>query len=49
VVEEVGAHSGNDKQRAVGILQRGSKQPIEPAALLRICEGEQLLELIDGE
>ena len=37
------------EQRAVGIGQRGGEQAVEAAALRRIGEGEQLLELIDRE
>ena len=48
-VEKVRAHGGDDEQRAVGVLQRAGEQPIEAAALVRIGEGEQLLELVDGE
>ena len=47
-IQKVCAHGGDNEQRAVGILQRRRKQTIEPATLLRIGEGEQLLKLIDG-
>ena len=48
-VEEVRAHGGDDEQRAIRVLQRRREQPVEAPALVRIGEGEQLLELIDGE
>ena len=48
-VEEVGAHGRDHEQRAVGIVQCGGEQPVEPAPLRRVGEGEQLLELVDGE
>ena len=44
-----GPYGGDDEQRALGVFQRAREQAIEAEALVRFGEGEQLLELIDGE
>ena len=48
-VEKVAAHGRDHEQRTIWIGQRGGKQAVKAGALGGIGEGEQLLELIDGE
>ena len=40
-IQEVGAHCGDDEQRALDVFQRGGEQTIEAAALVDLGEGEK--------